>query len=78
MGKPQILPSLKFLHSFLEENALSICYDEILNLKLLLSEKDEIKVKQKLSSVFLKVREELYFIKVTFSVPIEYPNKAVR
>lgn len=77
LGKPQILPLLKFLHFFLEENTLSICYDEISNIKLLLSDKDEIKVKQKLSSLSLKVTEGLYFIKVKFSIPIDYPNKAV-
>lgn len=78
LGKPQILPLLKFLNTFLEENTLSICYDEISKIKGLLSDKDEIKLKQKTSAISLIITKGLYFFKAKLTVPIEYPLKAVR
>ncbi|XP_046394581.1 uncharacterized protein LOC124162189 [Ischnura elegans] len=78
LGKPQILPILKFLRNFIDENPLSCCYDEISSIrKNLLTEADELKLKQKISTVSLKVCEDSYFFKAKLLVPDEYPLQAV-
>ncbi|XP_054267526.1 uncharacterized protein LOC128989614 [Macrosteles quadrilineatus] len=79
LGKPQILKVLKFLKSFIEDNLLSCCYDEVVTLKnKLVSETDELKVRQKTSSLSLKVSQDGYFLKTKISVPDDYPLASVR
>lgn len=77
----QILSLIKFIKSFIDENPLSCCYDEISTIKqTVLDSKvkgDELRLKQKSSSVVLKVCQGKYFLKTHVMVPEDYPLKAV-
>lgn len=78
LGKPQVLPILKFIRNFIDENPLSCCYDEISSIKKdLLTSVDELKLKQKTSTITLKINQNSYFLKAKLSVPDEYPSQAV-
>ncbi|XP_048516619.1 uncharacterized protein LOC109535627 isoform X2 [Dendroctonus ponderosae] len=76
-SKSQILPLLKFVRKFIDENSLICCYDEINALKLILSGKDQLKLKQKSSTVVLKVYNEEYYLIGRVMVPDNYPSTAV-
>ncbi|XP_063224127.1 uncharacterized protein LOC134531960 [Bacillus rossius redtenbacheri] len=76
-GKPQVLAVLKFIRSFLDENPLSCCYDEIANIKNTLTDGDELKLKQKSSSIVLRITQEDYYFKARVFVPEDYPIQAV-
>lgn len=81
IGNLQILPLLKFIRSFIDENPLSCCYDEISSIKQRVldpkAKGDELKLKQKSSSLVLKVNQGNYFLKTNVLVPEDYPVKAV-
>lgn len=78
LGKPQVLKVLRFLRNFIDENPLSCCYDEINTLKKsLIDGSDELKLKQKLSCLLIKVVRNKYFFKAKLVVPDIYPNAAV-
>lgn len=77
LGKAQVLNVIKFLRSFIDENPLSCCYDEINILKKTLNDNDELKLKQKTSSLGLKVHNRSYFLFCRISVPDDYPTKAI-
>jgi len=77
-GKPQILNVLKFIRSFIDENPLICCYDEINKIKKCLTATDELKLKQKSSSLRLKLKEGLYYINSSFDIPDNYPEKSVQ
>lgn len=73
----QILPILKFIRSYIEENPLICCYDEISALKKLVGNKDELKLKQKNSSITLTLHQDLYYFKTRLEVPDNYPISCV-
>lgn len=73
----QILPVLKFIRNFIEENPLICCYEEIATLKKLLGDKDELKLKQKNSSINLTLHQSLYHFKTKLEVPDNYPTSCV-
>lgn len=73
----QILPILKFIRNFIEENPLICCYEEISILKKLLGDKDELKLKQKISSINLILYQGLYHFKTKLEVPDDYPTSCV-
>nr|XP_023014346.1 uncharacterized protein LOC111504084 [Leptinotarsa decemlineata] len=77
LGKPQVLNTIKFLRNFIEENPLSCCYDEITAIKKSLSGQDELKLKQKTSSLILKVFNVKYYLNCRIVVPDDYPITAV-
>ncbi|XP_066993090.2 uncharacterized protein [Anabrus simplex] len=77
LGKPQILPTLKFIRNFIDENPLSCCFDEIAAIKKDLTDCDELKLKQKNSSLDLKVVQGHYSLQARISVPDNYPESAV-
>ncbi|KAL6254596.1 hypothetical protein P5V15_014648 [Pogonomyrmex californicus] len=77
LNKAQILPILKFVSNFIEENPLVCCYEEISTLKKLLDHKDELKLKQKSSSINLTLRQGLYHFKTKLGVPYNYPTNCV-
>ncbi|KAJ8971560.1 hypothetical protein NQ314_000647 [Rhamnusium bicolor] len=77
LGKPQVLNTIKFLRNFIDENPLSCCYDEITLLKKTLSGEDELKLKQKSSSLILKVFNAKYYLNCRILVPDNYPLTAV-
>lgn len=75
LGKPQILPLLKFLSKTLNDNPLCICYDEVVALKqLTVGTETEVKLKQKKSCVGLNARAEKYFFKLDAYIPPDYPH----
>jgi len=80
LGKPQILKTLEFLASFLEANPLCCCSEEISRIKreLLLKDADDIKLKQKISTISLTLREALYVHRVHIVVPNDYPSSQVK
>lgn len=78
VGKAQVLCILKFIRNFLDENPLSCCYDEINTLKSYLKGGDELKLKQKSSSLILKVSNAAYYLHVKIIIPDEYPKFAVK
>ncbi|XP_020277484.1 uncharacterized protein LOC109851637 isoform X2 [Pseudomyrmex gracilis] len=77
INKAQILPILKFIRSYIEENPLICCYDEISALKKLVGNKDELKLKQKNSSITLTLHQDLYYFKTRLEVPDNYPISCV-
>ncbi|XP_022912478.1 uncharacterized protein [Onthophagus taurus] len=78
LGKAQVIKVLQFLRKFIDENPLSCCYDEINELrKSLNAEIDEIRLKQKSSSLVLKVINGGYFLNVKIIVPDHYPLQAI-
>ncbi|XP_063987514.1 uncharacterized protein LOC135167839 [Diachasmimorpha longicaudata] len=77
LGKAQVLPTLKFIKNFIDENPLICCYDEINSVKELLKEKDTLKLRQKLSTINLEVHQGLYYYKTKLIVPDDYPSSSV-
>ncbi|XP_013780599.1 uncharacterized protein LOC106464969 isoform X2 [Limulus polyphemus] len=79
LGKPQILRLLKFVSSFIDENPLCVCSEEIASIKKeLISENDDLKLKQKTSSLYLQITQEAYRIVVKITVPHHYPEEQIR
>ncbi|KFM61994.1 hypothetical protein X975_01440, partial [Stegodyphus mimosarum] len=78
LGKPQVLKVLKFLKLFLDENPLSVCSEELSSIKRLLDEPDQIKLKQKTSSLVLHITKESYFLKIRAVVPDSYPEEQIQ
>lgn len=78
LGKPQVLRVLKFLRAFIDETPLCCCFDEINALKQYLNDKtDELKLKQKTSTVVLKLSQERYFLYAKLVLPDHYPSVAI-
>lgn len=78
IGKPQVLQVLRFVRTFIDENPLCCCSEEISNIKKrLIACSDELKLRQKTSSVMLKVNQGLYYIKYNLTVPEDYPEKQI-
>lgn len=77
LGKAQILPVIKFLRNFIDENPLSCCYDEINKVKKLLSEEDELKLKQKTSSIIFKIQNKNYYLNFRIIIPDNYPLSSI-
>jgi len=75
LGKPQVIPLLKFIAKTLEDNPLCICYDEIIRLKKLLeTTSGELKLKQKKATVSLTARGGQYYFNINVVVPVDYPH----
>ncbi|XP_076035708.1 uncharacterized protein LOC143021827 [Oratosquilla oratoria] len=78
LGKPQILQIIKLVSNFIDENPLCCCSEEITNIrKTWIEGSDELKLRQKTSSLLLKVNEGSYFIKYSIFIPENYPEKQV-
>lgn len=77
LGKPQVLKVLKFLRAFLEDNPLSVCSEEVSLVKRELGDCDQIKLKQKTSSLILHIVKDKYFLKTKVIVPEVYPEQHV-
>ncbi|KAK4887316.1 hypothetical protein RN001_003587 [Aquatica leii] len=78
IGNRQVMPILEFLQNFLIENPLSCCYDEINNVKKLLTDDhDEFKLKQKTSSILAKIVFKKYFFHMKIYVPNNYPEASI-
>jgi len=78
LGKPQILPLMKFLNKFIEENPLLLCSEEISNIKKnVVKDNDEFKIKQKAGVVNYKIVQNRYYLDVKLTVPDLYPDECV-
>lgn len=77
LGKPQVLLVIKFLRNFIDENPLSCCYDEINELKKYLNEEDVLKLKQKTSSLVLKINNKTYYFNLRVVIPDSYPLNSI-
>lgn len=79
LGKSQTLKVFIFLRKFIDENPLICCYDEITELKSMLnSTSDEVKLKQKSSTLVLKIINDRYYLDVKVGVPDDYPLHAIK
>jgi len=77
-GERQVIVVLKLVSSFMDENPLCCCADEISGIKSeFLKEGDEIKLKQKNSTIVLSLREQLYYYSCSLVIPNEYPDSQV-
>ena len=74
----QVLTVLKFVRNFIDENPLSCCYNEIATIKKDLTDSDELKLKQKTSSLNLRLTQGNYFFRAKIHVPEDYPENSVR
>ena len=74
----QILKAMHFISNFLEENPLCFYSMEISVIKKLLRNDDELKLRQKTSSLVLMTTDGLYKCKYNLRIPVEYPNDQVR
>ena len=71
----QIMAVLKYISTFLDEHPLCSCSEEISGIKKsVIHQQDEIKLKQKTSSLSLIVTEKQYRAKYNISVPEDYPD----
>lgn len=77
LGKPQILHLIKFLRKFIDENPLICCYDEINSIKKSISTQDVLKLRQKSSSLVLKVHNGEYYLTSKILIPENYPLSAI-
>lgn len=77
LGNAQVLPILKFIRNFIDENPLICCYDEISTVKAFLEVDDELKLKQKQSAITLKLHQGLYSFKTKLEIPDSYPDSCV-
>lgn len=76
LGKPQIIPLLKYLSKTLEENPLCICYGEVLTVKDLIARSNgELKLKQKKSIIALSAKGGAYYFKLDIFIPTNYPEE---
>lgn len=73
LGKPQAFEVIKFISNYLQENPLCIVYDEIFELRKLLINDCDIKLKQKQQSILLTARGGEYYFKIKVFIPDEYP-----
>lgn len=79
LHKPQVMRVLHLIKNFMVENPLSCCYDEINSMKQMLNLKcDECKLRQKQSTIQLKVVNDSYFLNAKIFVPANYPTDFVK
>ena len=62
------------MRNFIIDNPLCVCSEEIRNIKKrVLSEKDDIHLRQKTSQVVVKLKQDGYFVNARLTVPDDYP-----
>lgn len=75
----KVLHVLRFVRNFIDENPLCCCSEEISNIrKKLIEGSDELKLRQKTSSVILKVTQGQYYLKYNLIVPENYPDQQIK
>uniref|UniRef100_A0A1A9ZZQ5 RWD domain-containing protein n=1 Tax=Glossina pallidipes TaxID=7398 RepID=A0A1A9ZZQ5_GLOPL len=80
LGKTQCLHVLRFMQEYVLENPLCVCFDEIQALRKDMgndASPEQLKLKQKSSTVLLNAKAGGYFYRVKALVPQEYPQKCV-
>ncbi|XP_068710102.1 uncharacterized protein [Montipora foliosa] len=79
LGRQQVIPVLSFVRRFLDENPLIACSEELQYIKSrLLTEVDQLKVKQKAGILNICANQDKYFLDVKIAVPDDYHTAAVR
>ncbi|XP_059079589.1 uncharacterized protein LOC131877807 [Tigriopus californicus] len=78
LDRPHILPMVKFINKFLDENPLSCCADEISEVKAKLDGEERLKLSQKTASMSLFLKRRQYFLKLKFAVPPNYPIQQIQ
>ena len=69
---------LKFVKTFMDDHPLCCCSEEISDIKKsVLREGDEMKLKQKTSSLTVVISEQEYKSKYNINVPDDYPDSGV-
>jgi len=77
-GQKQVIPMLKFLRDFIDQNPLCCCSKEINDVKKnILEENDELKIRQKDSAVVVKASQGKYTFSYKITVPDDYPVQPV-
>ena len=62
------------MKNFIVDNPLCVCSEEISNIKKkILSEYDDIRLKQKTSQVVIKLKQDGYHLNARLTVPDNYP-----
>jgi len=78
-GQKQVIPILKFIKDFIDQNPLCCCSGEINDIKKnVLQEGDEIKLRQKDSAVIVKASQGKYTFSYKLIVPDNYPVEPVK
>jgi len=77
-NKPHVIPILKMIGQFIDDNPLACCYEEVTKVKSLLDQdQSTLKLSQKTSSMSLHIVKDKYFFKCKISVPNDYPTESV-
>ncbi|XP_065175794.1 uncharacterized protein LOC135805649 [Sycon ciliatum] len=79
LGQKQLLPVVKFVRAFMDENPLMACSDELSHIrKDLVRPSDEIKVNRKAGTIVMRVVEGNYATQFKLIVPDNYPADPVK
>ncbi|XP_037818986.1 uncharacterized protein LOC119608585 [Lucilia sericata] len=80
LGKPHCIKVLQFLQQYVKDNALCVCFDEIQQLRKDLGANapaDQLKIKQKASTVLFTAKGGEYYYRVKAIVPEDYPRHCI-
>lgn len=79
VDRVQVVSICKFVNTFIQDNPLLVCADEISRVKKdIVQEQDEFKVKQKTGVVTYKIACKKYYLHVKLTVPDLYPTESVK
>ncbi|XP_058066809.1 uncharacterized protein LOC131216358 [Anopheles bellator] len=78
LGRPQLMKMLQFIDGYLAENPLCIVLDEIQNIRQMLPDAGDLKLKQKTCSICLVARGGQYYFGAKFIVPQGYPAECIQ
>ena len=70
---------INFVKTFLIENPLCVCSEELLSVKKkLIQSEDSVTLKQATSQVIYRITQEQYFMQFCLTVPDDYPLKQIK
>ncbi|XP_038065267.1 uncharacterized protein LOC119735578 [Patiria miniata] len=79
LGKQQVMPMLKFIRQFIDDNPFTPCSEELAYIKKeLVEDQDTFKTKQKAGVIIHTIRKFDYFWKIKLTVPDNYPEEQVQ
>ncbi|XP_067674988.1 uncharacterized protein [Haliotis asinina] len=79
VGQRQVVLMVMFVKTFLQDNPLCVCNEEISYIKRnLVSGEDKVILKQKTSQIVIKVKQGSYFMNLRVTVPNDYPVHQVQ
>jgi len=78
-GRVQVVSAIKYVNTFIQDNPLLVCADEVSKIKKnLVQEQDDFKVKQKAGVITYKMSCNKYYLHVKMSIPDLYPTESVK